>query len=101
MDFVVFILFFAGFIWLTRQGKVTLIRNVFIICCVLGLGSSTLSLWQSRGQWQTESDSTTVTLPSYNDRLLGFSKDKTNIVVVMLDAFSGSPSIFFLMNTQN
>ena len=90
VDFVVLILFFAGFIWLTRQGKVTLIRNVFIICCVLGLGSSTLSLWQSRGQWQTESDSTTVTLPSYNDRLLGFSKDKTNIVVVMLDAFSGS-----------
>ena len=90
VDFVVLILFFAGFIWLTRQGKVTLIRNVFIICCVLGLGSSTLSLWQSRGQWQTESDSTTVTLPSHNDRLLGFSKDKTNIVVVMLDAFSGS-----------
>ena len=90
VDFVVLILFFAGFIWLTRQGKVTLIRNVFIICCVLGVGSSTLSLWQSRGQWQTESDSTTVTLPSYNDRLLGFSKDKTNIVVVMLDAFSGS-----------
>ena len=90
VDFVVLILFFAGFIWLTRQGKVTLIRNVFIICCVLGLGSSTLSLWQSRGQWQTESDSTTVTLPSYNDRLLGFSKDKINIVVVMLDAFSGS-----------
>ena len=90
VDFVVLILFFAGFISLTRQGKVTLIRNVFIICCVLGLGSSTLSLWQSRGQWQTESDSTTVTLPSYNDRLLGFSKDKTNIVVVMLDAFSGS-----------
>lgn len=90
VDFVVLILFFAGFIWLTRQGKVTLIRNVFIICCVLGLGSSTLSLWQSRGQWQTESDSTTVTLPSYNNRLLGFSKDKTNIVVVMLDAFSGS-----------
>ena len=90
VDFVVLILFFAGFIWLTRHGKVSLIRNVFIICCVLGLGSSTLSLWQSRGQWQTESDSTTVTLPSYNDRLLGFSKDKTNIVVVMLDAFSGS-----------
>ena len=90
VDFVVLILFFAGFIWLTRQGKVTLIRNVFIICCVLGLGSSTLSLWQSRGQWQIENDSTTVTLPSYNDRLLGFSKDKTNIVVVMLDAFSGS-----------
>ena len=90
VDFVVLILFFAGFIWLTRHGKVSLIRNVFIICCVLGLGSSTLSLWQSRGQWQTESDSTTVTLPSYNDRLMGFSKDKTNIVVVMLDAFSGS-----------
>lgn len=90
VDFVVLTLFFAGFIWLTRKGKVTLIRNVFIICCVLGLGSSTLSLWQSRGQWQTESDSSTVTLPSYNDRLLGFSKDKTNIVVVMLDAFSGS-----------
>lgn len=90
VDFVVLILFFAGFIWLTRHGKVSLIRNVFIICCVLGVGSSTLSLWQSRGQWQTESDSTTVTLPSYNDRLLGFSKDKTNIVVVMLDAFSGS-----------
>lgn len=90
VDFVVLILFFAGFIWLTRHGKVSLIRNVFIICCVLGLGSSTLSLWQSRGQWQTESDSTAVTLPSYNDRLLGFSKDKTNIVVVMLDAFSGS-----------
>lgn len=90
VDAITFIVFFAGFIWLTRHGKMALIRNVFILCSVLGLGSSTLSLWQSKGQWQTEDDPITVALPDYNDRLLGFSKDKPNIVIVMLDAFTGS-----------
>lgn len=97
VDVATLTLFLVGFIWLTRNGKLALIRSIFIICCVLGIGASTVSLWQSQGQWQTEGESVTVDLPDYNDRLLGFSKTEPNIVVVMLDAFTGS-HIDIIMN---
>ncbi len=90
VDALTFAVFISAFVWLIRIDKVQLLRTVFMALIVIGIGASTVSLWQSKGKWQSDESKTLAELPSYNDRLLAFSKDKPNIVVVLLDAFTGS-----------
>lgn len=74
-----------------RTGHALWIRTVFILCILGALVNGTNLLWQSRGQWRaSETRASSASLPSYNDRLLGFSKTQENILVVMLDAFTGT-----------
>lgn len=90
VDALTFAVFLFGFVWIVRAGKIQLLRTVFMVLIVIALGSSTVSLWQSKGKWQTDESKTLAELPSYNDRLLAFAKDKPNVVVILLDAFTGS-----------
>ncbi len=75
---------------IVRSGHANWLRGLFVVCIVASLGNGMLSLWQSQGKWRTEDDAMVTALPEYNDRLLGFSKNEKNTVVVMLDAFTGS-----------
>ena len=64
-----------------------------MLCIVGSLVNGSYLLWQSRGQWQTDTaprETAADELPDYNDRLFGFSKTGENIVVVMMDAFTGT-----------
>ena len=90
VDTLTISVFVAIFIAIGRIGKIQWLKQLFVVLIVMGIGASTVSLWQSRGLWQTDESKTIVELPSYNDRLLSFSKDKPNIVVLFLDAFTGS-----------
>ena len=88
-----FAVVFGAYIWLIRSGHTLWIKSVFVLCIVGSLVNGSYLLWQSRGQWQTDTaprETAADELPDYNDRLFGFSKTGENIVVVMMDAFTGT-----------
>lgn len=90
VDIATFVVFLMAFVWMTRRGNVAWLRSLFILFSVIGIGASAVSLWQTKGKWQTDESKTLAELPTYNDRLLSFSKTEPNVVVVLLDAFTGS-----------
>lgn len=92
-DLAVIVVVFGAYIWLIRSGHTRWIKSVFVLCIVGSLVNGSYLLWQSRGQWQTDTaprETAADELPDYNDRLFGFSKTGENIVVVMMDAFTGT-----------
>lgn len=90
VDFAVFSVVGALFVFLVRSGRSKLLQNFFVLCIVAAIGNGTFSLWQSQNKWRDMSHTESVDLPDFNDRLFGFSKTKPNTVVVMLDAFTGT-----------
>ncbi len=71
--------------------KKILIRNIFLILLAVGFVQSAVSLIGIRGY--DEKKISTVSregyLPEYNKDLMGYSKEGKNIVVLLLDMFSG------------
>ena len=90
VDFAVFSVVGALFVFLVRSGRSKWLQNFFVLCIVAAIGNGTFSLWQSQNKWRDMSHTESVDLPDFNDRLFGFSKTKPNTVVVMLDAFTGT-----------
>ena len=71
-------------IWLTR---IACLVSVSIACVFLV--ESRVFLQQAQTQRNDAHQLGEATLPSYNDRFLSFSKDGKNVVVVVLDMFTG------------
>lgn len=93
VDVAVIAAVFGVYAWLIRSGRTLWVKTVFVLCIVGSLVNGTYLLWQTRGQWQadpTQKETAVDELPDYNDRLFGFSQTGENIVVVMLDAFTGT-----------
>ncbi len=83
----------ALFALAVKKGGARLIKTLFIVCTAGALANGTVLLWNSRGQWKNPeagSSGSAVELPDYTERLFGFSKTGENIVVVMLDSFTGT-----------
>lgn len=95
MDAAVFAGVTMGFLWLLRRGFVTQMAKVFGVLSCIGILAGIAGLWQSQGGWhtkdevQTAENGTQAKLPDWTQRFFGFSKDHTNTVIVMFDAFSG------------
>lgn len=92
-DFAVIAAVFGAYVWLIRTGHTIWIKSVFVLCIVGSLINGSYLLWQSRGQWHSDAaqrETAADEIPDYNDRLFGFSKTGENIVVVMMDAFTGT-----------
>lgn len=92
-DFAVIAAVFGAYVWLIRTGHTIWIKSVFVLCIVGSLINGAYLLWQSRGQWHSDAaqrETAADEIPDYNDRLFGFSKTGENIVVVMMDAFTGT-----------
>ena len=71
--------------------KSRLLRNVFLILLAVGTAQSVLSLVNMRGYDEKKVTGNPVSgfLPEYNSDLMGYSKNGNNIVVILLDMFSG------------
>lgn len=93
VDLAVIFAVVALFGFAVRRGFSPQLARVISFACVAALFAGALGLWQSRGTWQTEETSqsadATPALPAWNDRLLGFSREGTNTVILMFDAFTG------------
>ncbi len=92
VDIAVVLGVLALYAWTIRSGRTILIKTVFVLCILGSLFNGAQLLWQGRGQWQqSEAQQAALKdLPDYNDRLFGFSREGRNIVVVMMDAFTGT-----------
>lgn len=91
VDVLVLFCVTALVLWGIRCGKVTALKKVFTVASVIAVAAAGVSLWQCRGTWQSGDvvASDEGTLPAWNDRFFGFSKTQNNVVIVMLDAFTG------------
>ena len=93
VDVVVVAVVLGIYAWLLRSGRTLWVKCVFVLCIIGSLVNGSYLLWQSRGQWQADDPQVKTVggeLPEYNDRLFGFSKTGQNILVVMMDAFTGT-----------
>lgn len=91
VDTVVLVGLLLGLIWLVRRGYVTQLAKILGVLSCIAVLASVIGLWQSQGGWHTK-DETQVAgggFPEWTQRFFGFSKNHTNTVIVMLDAFSG------------
>lgn len=85
----------AGFMWLMRRGFVTQLAKVFGVLSCVGVIAGVVGLWQSQGGWHTKDEVQTAgsgseaKLPDWTQRFFGFAKTQNNVVIVMLDAFTG------------
>lgn len=78
---------------LVKFGHAAWVKSVFVLCIVGAFVNGVYLLWNVRGQWQSDDaaqSSKAGDLPAYNERLFGFSKTGKNILVVMMDAFTGT-----------
>lgn len=93
VDLAVIFLVVMLFGFAVRRGFSPQLARVISFVCVAALFAGVLGLWQSRGTWQveesTQSTDATPELPTWNERLLGFSREGTNTVILMFDAFTG------------
>ena len=96
VDLVVVAGTLALFAVVIRKGGARWIKTVFVICLLGALVNGTLLLWDSRGQWKSMEQARSgaaaqdVQLPAYTERLFSLSPSGQNIVVVMLDSFTGT-----------
>ncbi len=92
IDIVVILGTLTLFALIIKKGGAKWIKTTFIVLILGSIANGTLLLWQTRGQWKTEetAGTTKAELPEYTERLFGFSKKGQNILVVMLDAFTGT-----------
>ena len=92
VDIVVVLGTLALFAVIIKKGGAKWLKATFVVLILGSLANGTFLLWQTRGQWKTQETAAaqSAELPDYTDRLFGFSKTGQNIVVVMLDAFTGT-----------
>lgn len=95
VDIAVVALALFLFALIVKKGGTRWLKSIFVLCTLGALINGTHLLWQTRGQWKgtvenTEQAKTENQLPDYNDRLFGFSRTGKNIVVVLLDSFTGT-----------
>ncbi len=91
-DAVVLVAVTAGLLWVVRGGWTPQLGKILVVASVAAVAAGMASLWQCRGAWQSEkseANGVAAPLPEWNDRLMGFAKDQPNVVIVMLDAFTG------------
>ena len=91
LDVAVFVALATLFVWIFKKGHVKAAKTVMALCITFSFVAATCELWGTRAQWDMEDDGAVKTgsIPSWNDRFLGFSKTGTNTVLVILDMFSG------------
>lgn len=77
------------FVYILRRGWIKAMRAVFVICSCVGLAAVCVGLRGTQAQWMDQNDTQVVKLPEWNDRFLGFSQNKDNILVIVLDMFTG------------
>lgn len=79
----------AALFWFVRRGYVNFVRTLVVTACVAAIFAAGFDLASCRGRWVEDSNSRVTTLPSYNDRFFGFSKTGQNVLIVVLDMFTG------------
>ncbi len=72
-----------------RKWGVRFIRILTITASIFAIGASCVDLRQCQGRWVADSNSKVTQLPSYNDRFFGFNKNGENVLIVVLDMFTG------------
>ena len=85
------LIIFAFFTIHIVNNKAALVKNVFFLLLVVGIIQSGVSLLGIKGydEKKTISVSSEKMLPEYNKELMGYSRNGKNIVVLLLDMFSG------------
>ena len=95
VDAAVLVGVLAGMMWLIHRGYVSQLAKVFGVLSCVAVLAGVVGLWQSQGGWHTKGEMQTADsvtqakVPDWTQRFFGFSKENTNTVIVMLDAFSG------------
>ena len=78
--------------WILRKGLVEQLAKILGILSCVALLLSVSALWQGREAWRANEETfaeISPKLPEWTERFFGFSRNHTNTVIVMFDAFSG------------
>ena len=92
LEFCVLILIFIGSVFLVKSWRKQLF-GFFILMCLIGFVQTSVSIYGIRKinneAFVSDFSNNNDFVPDYNDELLGFSRNGKNIVVLLLDMFTG------------
>ena len=89
LDAVVLVTVASLFVFMLRKGASAVLVKGFGILIVFSLAAGVMNMWDAKGRFVEDTTSKATVLPSYTDKMLGFSETGENRLVIVLDQFAG------------